>query len=136
MIAILFAFKFTLILGDFTNFHLGLSYNNLTRFEEAVFRPVLEQMLEIYCAYCFVQLDESKYIFLCVFLFISSYIYSKLLLLNQLIIDPFDCKNDPCHLTWILRDNTKFLRKVSGTCSDGRSFSSIKPSDEMFIGCP
>ena len=83
MIAILFAFKFTLILGDFSNFYLGLSYNNLTRFEEAVFRPVLEQMLEIYCAYCFVQLDESKYIFLCDFC-----VYFKLYLQQIVIVKP------------------------------------------------
>lgn len=53
-------------------------------------------------------------------------------------VDPFDCFLDPCHLTWLLRDNNRSLLPfVDGaSCADGRRFEDIHPNDEMFVNCP
>ena len=54
------------------------------------------------------------------------------------VTDPFDCISDPCHLSWLLRDHPRYASLyVDGAfCEDGRPFSSIKPDDPMFEGCP
>ena len=68
---------------------------------------------------------------------------STLNLLNiVLLIDPFDCSKDPCHLAWIIRDNRQFLKFLKrdknydecnedvnknyrAMCSNGTSFDDL-----------
>lgn len=53
-------------------------------------------------------------------------------------IDPFDCVEDPCHLTWLLRDtNRTFLPFIwDAACANGTLFDDIQPDDPMFKDCP
>ena len=42
--------------------------------------------------------------------------------------DAIDCKNDPCHLAWLIRDNPNLLKVVgNGRCADGTRFEDIDP---------
>ena len=42
--------------------------------------------------------------------------------------DAIDCKTDPCHLAWLIRDNPNLLKVVgNGRCTDGTRFEDIDP---------
>lgn len=55
-----------------------------------------------------------------------------------LIIDPFDCEKDLCHMAWLFRDNRKLLPAVhEGYCwmgDDRYPFGLIAPG--LFSECP
>lgn len=51
-----------------------------------------------------------------------------------LFADPFNCDDDPCHLSWLLKDNQKFLSAIlNGTCASGTPFKDLDPT--IFISC-
>ena len=42
--------------------------------------------------------------------------------------DPFDCRSDPCHLAWLLRDNRNLLGSVENArCEDGTPVEDLSP---------
>lgn len=52
-----------------------------------------------------------------------------------LFLDPIDCTNDLCHLSWLIRDNPTLLIAVyKGTCSNGTTFEQLNP--DGFANCP
>lgn len=92
--------------------------NELTRFESAVFKPMLEQMVW--------QGDGrgQVYIYGSTLLFITLYetmMMDETNILN--ITDPIECD---CNLTWLIRDNRELLRATaSGFCSNGTRFEEL-----------
>lgn len=53
-----------------------------------------------------------------------------------LIVDPIDCDSDPCHLTWLLRENRHYLNLIhNGKCLNGLSFGDVN-SEPMLENCP
>jgi len=65
-------------------------------------------------------------------------LFHKSLHIAMLYADPFNCIDDPCHLTWLLRDNSRtFLPYVHDTsCANGKIFEEIQAGDPMFKDCP
>jgi len=100
---------------------VSLNGNLLTRFEEEVFKSMLEDMefpgsLVLY---------SSKYLTRC---------FKEQILNKSCNTDPFDCYLDPCHLVWLLEDNRQLLDKqVGGQCNDGTYFEDITPI--LFAKC-
>ena len=48
--------------------------------------------------------------------------------MHYIMIDPIDCKSDPCHLAWLVRDNRHLLASISGgKCSDGTELKNLDP---------
>lgn len=45
--------------------------------------------------------------------------------------DPFDCEDDPCHLSWLIVDNRHLLDVLNSRgsvyCSNDTSFTSLDP---------
>ncbi|KZS13262.1 uncharacterized protein LOC123472400 [Daphnia magna] len=92
--------------GDFTRGRIYLRFNSLSRFEEAVFRRLLEQMISA------TNNDGG---------------------LVNLESNPLECGD--CHLAWLIRDSPSLLNAVeSAVCSDGTAFSALNPS--IFADCP
>ncbi|KAI9554619.1 hypothetical protein GHT06_019892 [Daphnia sinensis] len=85
--------------GDFTRGRIYLRFNSLSRFEEAVFRPLLEQMISATNNGGLVNLESN----------------------------PLECGD--CHLAWLIRDSPGLLNAVeSAVCSDGTALSALNPS--------
>ena len=62
-------------------------------------------------------------------------IHLDIFLIYILNKDPFDCKTDPCHLAWLLRDNRELLDNIDGAaCSNGTLFEDLNP--DSFKQCP
>jgi len=83
---------------------IHLNHVNITRFESAVFEPLLKQL--------------------------EPYGYPTAYL--NVAFNPFDCESDPCHLGWLLRDQRQLLKVVlHARCSNGISFDKLTiPSQE------
>jgi len=91
-----------------------LGDNNLTRFDSNVFQPVLEKM-RLYgrVPFAAIQMDNSKIIFL------SFKTFDQIKQFYQ-NIDPIDCDADPCHISWLIRDNRLLIENIfGGSCSNG-----------------
>ena len=63
---------------------------------------------------------------------VYSFKYSNFDILLHLIndcLDPFDCESDPCHLAWLIRDNSQLFPYLlyTGQCSTVRFSTSSIP---------
>ena len=103
-----------------------LSNNYLTRFEEDVYKSVLQQLAPFcgspVCAALVVMTNGRLYLIpnctLKFIMFITSHIQSY--------TDPIDCESDPCHLAWLIKDYRKLLNPVAdGVCSNGTKFTDL-----------
>lgn len=116
---------------EITNVHLN--GNLLTRLESGVYLPILEQMVNYEG-----NVEDRG------FFEVGGSINTKSLVCLYVVsnfslncVDPFDCVDDPCHLTWLLRDNNRtFLQFIyNAACANGTLFEDILPDDPMFRGC-
>ena len=55
--------------------------------------------------------------------------FAKLKFYSIVFVDPIDCDNDPCHLSWIVRDYRELLKAVR----NGKEFDELDPYD--FLQC-
>ena len=56
-------------------------------------------------------------------------LYKSVFQTVQIYSDPFDCKTDPCHLAWLLRDNRNYLDYIDGAaCFNGTTFDQLIPN--------
>ena len=109
------------------NSRISLRRNNLTRYEMDVFQRVLELMDPFNSS--FIDLSGSKYS-------IEVQIINLTEIVKLIYADLIDCDSDPCHLTWLLRDNRHFLNRVhNAKCSDGVSFEEINHKINKFEIC-
>ena len=47
----------------------------------------------------------------------------------HIVSDPVDCESDPCHLSWLIRDNRHLLKAIyHGTCLNGTRFEDLNPN--------
>ena len=113
-----------------------LSNNNLTRFEEDVYKSVLQQLAPYcgspVCTALVVMTNGRLYLIpnctLKFIMFITSYIQSS-------YTDPIDCESDPCHLAWLIKDNRYLLNPIAdGVCSNGTKFTDV--DSNYFTFCP
>ena len=102
----------------------------LTRFEEKVFKKMLTQMANSSIGHLSVNGSEFN-------IYISISVYKKEISRSfcLFLLDPFDCKQDPCHLAWLIRDGWKLLDYLYfATCSNGTLFKHLNPNG--FKKCP
>jgi len=127
---------YTTQIGIYEMANVYLDGNHLTRFDSDVYQAILEQMANLG------DLEDGGFINVegstaTPFLFHFNMNYFHLVQNTFFLIDGFDCIEDPCHLTWLLRDNRHFLPFVwNAACANGTLFEDIQPDDPMFKDCP
>ena len=115
--------------GNFT--YIDLSGNDLTRFEEDIFKPILSTMKAMDDAknadVAGLNIEQSNVSFF--HAIIIKYLLNTRIFL--LLIDSFDCCK---HLVWLVRDNRQLLKYIWNTAAcDGivyrTPFTYLSPAD-------
>ena len=115
---------FFLNAGNYGKSQIQLGTNNLNRFESGVYQSVLEQ-IEPFCGSpicnALVVITDSK--------LRNGNLWVSFEVNYRFAADPIDCESDPCHLTWLVRDNRHLLNPIAdGRCSNGTRFDDLDPN--------
>lgn len=117
--------------GDFSNAQVFVQFNNLTRFESSVFKPILQQMESNSGSTAFLIANGSMSN-----IYRNVFVYLLMKLTNPFWPDPYNCDKDPCHLAWIIQDHPELLKVIRGEgmqCDTGMPIKELVESNKNFF---